>query len=748
MMQHSGIVSRSSQHLASMGWNPPYLPDPMKIRVVLFEQCRQQNCPVGMEHQTLKDFHLVVTRREVELREGVAAAISYTWGEFDREKVAIGHSKDGVLVTLELGQEWWPREELMKRLIDLSEENGALWMDQLCVPQKGDALRALLAKISLVYRTLFVHILLPGSLCKCLAEWLNRHQLMELVKNERILFHHLHEPIWQDGFSDELEDEFKRLITSCVNAVGACSYFERMWTVHEIDSARRFRVTWASTKVQPCLKVGDAVEEVLAPNGQGRSVNPYLHNFISKSLATGEQSRIIRFEVKRVINRWLSNQYAAFLESFFPDPGLTEYLTSRFLLGLTFSRKSENDVEEDWTPVPTWDGDQLERFRIKLITLRDNFAKTTEERDYVLSVWTLCPGYKIPEGFRQMNVQALLEDALVQFECAYGYSLPILAPSGIFDAHISRGSALFRPTTCLREADITHIGVLYKRFATGFLEGPRLTDGHIKLALNGNGEQFSRQNPMPSLTTDFFDLFEILSQSASPAETINSALERADVRCKFTALDPGAMLGQGSSPLLQLNLIRTVFQAWPVLLQNVFDLRCRKQQVVGKNAVIGQVCVERFLAFLNQTTADDAKDADFLVKLFPYMGSDLIFSLVAETLGLNPEACSKCNLRLMICFTEAGPVIGISRRRYPWPIQALEPRLQEEDLKRPLDNLTVHMAGGTHSDVWACYETDLVDGGAKPPTYRVSGAWIYAKDILPKMISARCDPNGTDAIIL
>ena len=244
-----------------------------QIRVVSFEKCSRADCPMNLEFPTLKDYHLVVNRREVQLEIGVAAAISYTWGEYDREKVTIGHLEDGCVSQIELGQEWWPRIDMMTKLASLTEECGSLWIDQLCIPQRGDALRDALAKISLVYETLEVRVLLPGSLCACLRDSLAQEEILDFLQNQEEGTPEFAR-IWAEK-TEHLEGHGE-----CVNRLGPCSYFDRLWTMSELRHTTRFRVSWCSTRVRKCIP----------PNYnqiQNPELGPYITNSIRRLLAEG-----------------------------------------------------------------------------------------------------------------------------------------------------------------------------------------------------------------------------------------------------------------------------------------------------------------------------------------------------------------------------------------------------------------------------------------------------------------------------
>lgn len=139
------------------------------IHVVEVEFCSAQSCTWSPDSRT----HLVIRNREIDLEnddeKSRAIALSYTWGEFERTERLIGHNTMGEGISLTLGAEW-AADEFTSRLVTLSFERGACWIDQLCIPQRDAEIRKALASIPTIYRTLDVVVLMPGTPCKCLGE--------------------------------------------------------------------------------------------------------------------------------------------------------------------------------------------------------------------------------------------------------------------------------------------------------------------------------------------------------------------------------------------------------------------------------------------------------------------------------------------------------------------------------------------------------------------------------------------------
>src|SRR5689334_8201300 len=101
---------------------------------VLVARCEPCPCPFGSGP------HLTIDLQRVKLDRQNAVAVSYTWGEFDRRDVYMGHRglQPHRKIFMNLGREW-SVPELWDRLSELSMEYHAIWVDQLCIPQtKGE----------------------------------------------------------------------------------------------------------------------------------------------------------------------------------------------------------------------------------------------------------------------------------------------------------------------------------------------------------------------------------------------------------------------------------------------------------------------------------------------------------------------------------------------------------------------------------------------------------------------------------
>ena len=71
----------------------------IRVLVASFTFCSDEAC------QFSEDLHLLISRSYVPLTTGNGIAISYTWGEFSRHEVTIGHDEAGREVSIVLGCE-------------------------------------------------------------------------------------------------------------------------------------------------------------------------------------------------------------------------------------------------------------------------------------------------------------------------------------------------------------------------------------------------------------------------------------------------------------------------------------------------------------------------------------------------------------------------------------------------------------------------------------------------------------------
>lgn len=194
--------------------------------------------------------HLSVETRETVVIESAGVAISYTWGEFDRQYHRIGHRYGKPLeeVRICLGAEWLV-EKFTARLVQLSAEHGACWIDQFCLPQTEENGRHALATIPHIYRTLEVVVILPGPICGCLRKVYDEHLVAKSAPAQ---------DAYSAGKRDGAADKslFLAILGQCcLNSTGNCSWLRRLWTLQEFRYARTISVLYADQDVAPCYSL-------------------------------------------------------------------------------------------------------------------------------------------------------------------------------------------------------------------------------------------------------------------------------------------------------------------------------------------------------------------------------------------------------------------------------------------------------------------------------------------------------------
>ena len=152
------------------------------IRIAILDHC---TCAaLAREHYSMYE----------EIMQASAVAISYVWGEFDRQNISLCHihDKPGSFLAIKLGAEW-NSQNFLDQLVQLSQKHGGCWIDQFCIKQDEVEIRKALAAVSSVYESLLVVIIWPGSLCRCLEEslqiWTDCYKALSVTSKSNIKVH-------------------------------------------------------------------------------------------------------------------------------------------------------------------------------------------------------------------------------------------------------------------------------------------------------------------------------------------------------------------------------------------------------------------------------------------------------------------------------------------------------------------------------------------------------------------------------
>ena len=355
-----------------------------QVTVTSFSKCQ-------CEHPEFDGEHVVLHTYPTDLDRGNAVAISYALGSFDREDRLIGHdvvTKEAVY--LNLGDEWTV-PELIMRLVELTESDTAIWIDQLSIPQRSFRIREVLADIPSIYSTLDVVIVLPGSICSCLSTVARRWQ---------------RKVTWLDIADSEV---------CCLNALGFCSHFNRLWTHQEFQYARCVRLVWCHAHPATCFQ----------PKSSPRSWDSDLTLYAKLTLRKFRQMPLAESESEAFEDLALTALKMS--QTFFASAMMANYavrgsgLLSEKVQGLVnlwlgerlakaslFSDKRES-LEEIWEH-------SVEPFLAKFAWLGSVPLLASSIKDHVLAVWPAVPGYRVPANHRECSVGELLENAGEFFE--------------------------------------------------------------------------------------------------------------------------------------------------------------------------------------------------------------------------------------------------------------------------------------------------------------------------------------------
>ncbi|RFU25051.1 hypothetical protein B7463_g11281, partial [Scytalidium lignicola] len=221
--------------------------------------------------------HLCVEMEFVNLSCDKAIAISYTWGEFGRRKISIGHKHTELpeLVKMELGSEW-DLGDLIDRLSEVGLKTPC-WIDQLCIPQREAEIRKALAEVPTIYRTFNVIALMPGHPCKCLNDHLNASIELGSIGLGNALNH---------------RNNFKSTYR-CLNSACVSSWFRRVWTRQELLYSRQIQVVWASKTSSACVMKpadGQVAENV-------KDLTPFADHLYKSLLHDGYSNQAAQYQI-------------------------------------------------------------------------------------------------------------------------------------------------------------------------------------------------------------------------------------------------------------------------------------------------------------------------------------------------------------------------------------------------------------------------------------------------------------------
>jgi hypothetical protein len=389
------------------------LPD-LQVLVHCFSRCYCRSNTFSADHIKVRTLNRLV-------EPGQAVALSYGIGDFDRQKHLFGHV-DGLepepeLVRLEFGGEW-EIQGLMDALVTLSEKHGAIWLDQLSIPQDPASITLHLQNMPRIYREFEVVVLLPNAPCPCLADAFESWQSNGLYT--------------QDYLDGDFDISF--VAEECPNAFPVSSYHFRLWTKQEFSYARTISVFYCGAP-RRCY-----IDTFIWPNVE-----------IKVETTSPESSSHL--------SRWASWKYASYTGTTTNNIEVTKAMKWQtlteahhdgeqnlfFEIHSFFSRKACNAIEFDEMVRDIRAhtarfvlGEKLQRawheFEDEFISSDlESEHVVTLQKDFALAVLPPMGGYRLPQGHADMTLPELLDDGIDQFQKYEGRYFQKTLPRGLFE---------------------------------------------------------------------------------------------------------------------------------------------------------------------------------------------------------------------------------------------------------------------------------------------------------------------------
>ena len=225
------------------------------------------------------------------------------------------------------------------------------------------------------------------------------------------------------ALKQKVDEQLDKAIVGCLNSTGFCSRPLRVWTRQQLLYATSVQLYWASSLPAPCiLKDSEPMPNDLV------HLSPYGAEHASHSTKKWPASQHAALSKKVIIDSETLKALTEYgIRSFEQRLGL-----ARFLLGKKLSCKRGPLDPKSFSKL--------------LLSLSATSRSATQENDYVVSIWPSLPQrtYKLPENFKSMSMNDLLEDALAQFRKNEYMMVPSALPRGLLSG--GAGSALWTPS--------------------------------------------------------------------------------------------------------------------------------------------------------------------------------------------------------------------------------------------------------------------------------------------------------------
>lgn len=640
----------------------------IQARVADISYCSDKGCP------TQQSPHLTVNLREVSLQRDKATAISYVWGEFNREKTPIGHVAGSAhsTISMKLGKEW-VISDVIDRLAELAGKK-PIWIDQLCIPQNHEEITKTLANIPSIYRTFDVVVLMPGHPCRCLARL-----MQEISKIDR----NPSNPAASKAFQ-QCRIEFE----PCLNMISTCSWIKRVWPRQELNYSEKVRCVWAAKEESPCVSLRADKKDTanltpfLARMYERLVKDNYPHDGAMRSLSAYSEE----LEVEQL----------AELKLYVEGPGEQKVAEADAVYRFFSGEVLENGITRlDDMP-------HLSKFAHNLIMLASRHGgprrKATKPQDYVISIWVDCPGYTIPQNYKETDCPSLLQDALHQMNDTSGRFLLSTAPLGLFESAQS-GSALWQPSRYLPSSHVDDLSGIYNVLVNTRLgelmpssqKVPIVVDDTQTLPLSAGAKTFEalwQSFPQQSASSSFMEYFNAISQNWAEV-TVGGIMDSIN-----ELLSPYSEAERDSNGKLHF--------------------------VVPPSDVVRMfVLLKLFNRFPGVKASDFPRSAHQ-----PYHFENLqvgAYELVSTALYLDLDMCFDEGMQLMFSGAEGHdksvPRVGFCRRSVD--IERMSEKAMNRNEKQVL---TVRMDSDVTESL--LFEAEMVGKVDGSPEYRVFGVWV------------------------
>jgi hypothetical protein len=461
----------------------------LQVLVHCFSRCYCRSNTFSADHIKVKTLNHPV-------ESGQAVALSYGIGDFDRQKHLFGHvdgpEPEPELVRLEFGGEW-EIQGFMDALVTLSEKHGAIWFDQLSIPQDPASITLHLQNMPRIYREFEVVVLLPNAPCPCLADAFDS---------------------WQsDGLytANYLNGDFDiyAVARRCRNAFPVSSYHFRLWTKQESTYARAISVFYCGAPGKCYIDTferPDFENEPTPPESSGhlsRWASWKYASYTGMTSNNSEFTRVMKWTKFATAHRDGELNLCFGILSFFGKKAYNAIEaekmvysigahTARFLLGGKLQR-AWHESEDEFAP------SDLESEHV-----------VTLQRDFALAVLLPMGGYRLPQGHADMTLPELVDAGIEQIQEHEGGCFKTMLPRGLFEDGIPSMAA--KPSLYLRTEYIECLRDVYGSFSGGMfpnIDSPRgswMTLLHL------------RDVPRTSARLPQSNTYEEVSDSASTAE--------------------------------------------------------------------------------------------------------------------------------------------------------------------------------------------------------------------------------------